>query len=327
MRNILPFLVVLGCCGLSTADGPWLVFPGGDGPGKGRHVVLISGDEEYRSEEAMPMLGRMLAERLGFKCTVLFAIDPQTGEINPNEQGNIPGLEALGSADVMVLGLRFRGLPDGQMKHIEDYVESGKPVIGLRTSTHAFKFEKGGKYARWSFNSDEWPGGFGRQVLGETWISHHGAHGKQSTRGVAAEGAADHPLLRGVEDVWGPSDVYGITKLPADAKVLLNGRVLVGMKPDDVPAEGAKNDPMMPVAWIRERPLENGRTQMVVCTTMGAATDFVAPGLRRFVANAALHACGLEVPREMNVGVVGDYQPRDFGFNGFKKGVKPADLR
>jgi len=312
---------------LATAGDPWLVFPGGEGPGKGKHVVLISGDEEYRSEEALPMLGRMLAERQGFKCTVLFAIDKKSGEINPNEQGNIPGLEALETADVMVLGLRFRGLPDDQMKFFADYLEAGKPIIGLRTSTHAFKFGKDSKYAKWSFNSKEWSGGFGRQVLGETWISHHGHHGKESARGVVAKGAGDHPLLRGVEDVWGPSDVYGIKQLPADAKVLLDGQVLSGMKPDDGPVEGKKNDPMMPVAWIRERPMENGRTQMVVCTTMGAATDFVAPGLRRFVANSVFHACGLEVPAEMNVEIVGDYQPSNFGFNGGKKGVKVDDLR
>ena len=327
MSKVLSIMMAFGVSGVVVADDPWLVFPGGDGPGKGKHVVLISGDEEYRSEEALPMLGRMLAERQGFKCTVLFAIDKESGEINPNEQGNIPGLEALETADVMVLGLRFRGLPDEQMKFIADYLESGKPIIGLRTSTHAFKFGKDSKYAKWSFNSKQWPGGFGRQVLGETWINHHGHHGKESTRGVVAKGAADHPLLRGVKDVWGPTDVYGITKLPADAKVLLDGQVLTGMKPDDGPVEGKKNDPMMPVAWIRARPMENGRSQMVVCTTMGAATDFVAPGLRRLVANSVFHACGLEVPAEMNVGIVGDYQPSEFGFDKGKKGLKPGDFK
>ena len=82
------------------------------GPGKGKHVVLISGDEEYRTEEALPMLGKMLAEKHGFKCTVLFAIDPATGTIDPKEQTNIPGWAAQDSADFLVLGLRFRDLPD-----------------------------------------------------------------------------------------------------------------------------------------------------------------------------------------------------------------------
>src|SRR5919109_4938616 len=103
----------------------FVVYHGADGPGKGKHIVLVSGDEEYRSEEALPQLGKILATHHGFKCTVLFAVDPKDGTINPNIS-NIPGLEALKSADLMIVFLRFRHLPDGQMKHLVDYIESGK---------------------------------------------------------------------------------------------------------------------------------------------------------------------------------------------------------
>src|SRR5512147_1583650 len=103
-----------------------IVFEGSKGPGKGKHIVLVSGDEEYRSEEALPQLGKILAAQHGFKCTVLFAIDPKTGEINPNVNNNIPGLEALKTADLMIIATRFRNLPDDQMQHIASYVESGK---------------------------------------------------------------------------------------------------------------------------------------------------------------------------------------------------------
>src|SRR6478752_10760628 len=99
-----------------AADQQWVVYEGKDGLGKGKSIVLISGDEEYRSEEGLPMLGRLLAERHGFKCTVLFAVNPKTGEINPNYGKNIPGLEALDSADLMIILTRFRTLPDDQMK-------------------------------------------------------------------------------------------------------------------------------------------------------------------------------------------------------------------
>lgn len=274
------------------------------------------------------MLGKLLAERHGFKCTVLFAIDPKTGEINPDEQTHIPGMEAIDSADFVILGLRFRELPDEDMKHLVDYVEAGKPLLGLRTSTHAFRYHrnKQSPYAKWSFNSKDWDGGFGRQVLGETWINHHGKHGVQSTRGVVEEANADHPLLRGVEDVWGPTDVYGIKKLPDDATVLLRGRVLTGMSADDGPVDGAKNDPMMPVAWVRDREV-NGKNQKVICSTMGAATDFVHPGLRRFVVNAAYWATGLEVPQKLDVEIVGDFEPTAFGFKKYVKGRKPEDYR
>ena len=173
------------------AADPWIVFDGADGPGKGKHVVLVSGDEEYRSEEALPQLAKILAKRHGFKCTVLFAIG-KDGTIDPNRNDNIPGLESLRSADLMIIATRFRNLPDDQMKEVVDYVESGRPIIGMRTATHAFNL-KGKTYAKYSWNSKEWDGGFGRQVLGETWVNHHGNHGKESTRGIIATGCERPP--------------------------------------------------------------------------------------------------------------------------------------
>src|SRR5438067_147687 len=180
---------------VQAQENPWVVYPGGEGTGKGKHIVLVSGDEEYRSEEALPQLGKILAKHHGFKCTVLFAIDPKDGTINPNVNNNIPGLEALKTADLMIIATRFRNLPDEQMKHVVDYIDSGKPVIGLRTATHAFNLNAKSAYANYTWNRN---GGFGRQVLGETWVDHWGAHGSQSTRGVLADGAADSPILRGL---------------------------------------------------------------------------------------------------------------------------------
>src|SRR5262249_7960966 len=174
MRHALLALLLL--CPAIRAEDPWIVFPGGDGPGKGKHIVLISGDDEYRSEEALPQLAKILSKHHGFKCTVLFSIDKKTGFIEPKaEAKNIPGLEALKTADLCVMFLRFRDLPDDQMKHIDDYLQTGKPIIGLRTSTHAFEVPKGKKYHKWGNGSTVkgWEGGFGRQVFGEKWISHH----------------------------------------------------------------------------------------------------------------------------------------------------------
>src|SRR5947209_14524726 len=139
-RKLLPLFLATLLAGLAAAPteaaDPWVVYEGGDGPGKGKHIVLVSGDEEYRSEEALPQLAKILATRHGFKCTVLFAIDSKDETINPNKNNNIPGLEALDKADLMVIFTRFRNLPDEQMKHIVDYVEAGKPIVGLRTATH-----------------------------------------------------------------------------------------------------------------------------------------------------------------------------------------------
>ncbi len=311
----------------AMADDPWVVYEGQDGPGKGKHLVLISGDEEYRSEEALPQLGKILAVHHGFKCTVLFAIDPDSGEIAPNNQNNIPGLEALKTADLMIIALRFRDLPDDQMKHVVDYVEAGKPVIGMRTATHSFQIPKGKTYAKYgnSYRGEDYPGGFGRQVLGEKWISHHGRHGRESCRGLIAKGAEGHPIVCGIEDgdVWGPTDVYGVRlPLPGDSKPLVMGQVLAGMTPDAAPVEGKKNDPMMPVAWTKS--YQGGR---VFNTTMGAANDLTSEGLRRLMVNACYWCLGLEdkIAAKSCVDIVGPYKPSNFGFNGYQRGVKPSD--
>jgi type 1 glutamine amidotransferase len=326
----LTILLNLASLGIAAPGKDWVVFEGKDGPGLGKHIVFISGDEEYRSEEVMPMLAKILAVRHGFKCTVLFAINPTNGTIDPIVLNNIPGLEALDTADLCVVNLRFRELPDKQMKHFVDYVNSGKPIIGLRTATHSFNYTKNKQspYAKYSFNARDWPGGFGQQVLGETWVNHHGNHGKESTRGVINAALKDHPILRGVADIWGPTDVYTVSHLPKEAQTLVFGQVLTGMKPTDPPVEGAKNNPMMPLAWIRNYTGESGKTSRIFTTTMGASVDFESAGLRRLVVNACYWTAGLEdkIPARANVDYVGEFKPLWFGFGKFKPGVKPADL-
>ena len=314
---------------------PWLSIPGGEGPGKGKHVVLVSGDEEYRSEEAVTQLAKILATHHGFDCTALYAIDPATGEISPNTGTNIPGLESLVKADLMVIATRFRNLPDEQMKLIDDFLRAGKPVIGMRTATHAFNIPKDRAYAHYGNGyggeKKDWADGFGRLVLGEKWISHHGHHGKESTRGLIAADAKDHPILRGIADgeIWGPTDVYGVRlPLPGDSQPLVLGQVLAGMTADAEPVEGKKNDPMMPVAWTKTYRIDGGPSGRVFTTTMGSSTDMVAEGTRRMLVNAVYWATGLEdkIPEESCVDVVGTFEPTPFGFDAARKGLKPGDL-
>ena len=322
-------LVLLALASNASAADSWVVYEGGDGPGKGKHVVLVSGDEEYRSEEGLPQLAKILAKRHGFTCTVLFAIDKE-GAIDPNTNDNIPGLDALRKADLMIIATRFRNLPDAQMKEVVDYVESGRPVMGMRTATHAFNLDKKSPYAKYSWNNKDeaYEGGFGRQVLGETWISHHGDHGKQSTRGIIAEGAKGNPILKGIKDgdIWGPTDVYGVRlPLPGDSQPLVMGQVVADMTPEGAAVEGKKNDPMMPVAWIKTYETESGKKARVFATTMGAASDLPSEGLRRLLVNAAYWAVGMEdqIADASDVALVGDFQPSKFGFGGAKKGVRP----
>jgi type 1 glutamine amidotransferase len=306
-----------------TRAADWAVYEGKSGPGMGRHVVFLAGDEEYRSEEGLPMLAKILSQWHGFKCTVLFPID-KDGAINPNQRDRLPGAEALDSADAIVMLLRFRAWPDEAMKHFVDAYLAGKPIIALRTSTHAFSFGNSGAYKQFSWDSAEWKGGFGKQVLGETWVNHWGAHKHEATRGIIEPLANDNPLLRGVKDIFADTDVYEAYP-PPDAKVLVRGQVLQGMNPTDPPVEGKKNNPMMPVVWTRQLKNQAGHENKLLCTTMGAATDLQNEGLRRLIVNAVYWGVGLDVPAQADVAFVDAYKPTMYGFNGHRRGLTPAD--
>ncbi len=329
-RSPALFLVLLLCALNSLPAAQWIRFTGKSGPGHGKRVVLLAGDEEYRSEESMPMLARILAERHGFDCTVLFPINAADGTINPNIVTNIPGMEALEHADLCIMALRFRELPDSQMRHFVNYLNAGKPLIALRTSTHAFQYPPGSlsPYAKYDWRSQAWAGGFGEQVLGETWVSHHGEHGKESTRGLLDQREVNDPILNGVKNIWVPTDVYTVAHLPKTARVLVWGEVLAGMTNSAPPVQGPKNHPMMPVAWLRTYKGEDGKISKIFTTTMGAAVDLQCTDLRRLLVNACYWATGLEsrIPPSANVDFVGKYRPSWFGFGTFKKGVRPDEL-
>ena len=318
----------------------WLTFEGSEENSK--HVVLISGDEEYRSEEALPQLAKILSKHHGFKCTVLFAQDPdKPGIINANYVNNISGLQVLSSADMMVIFTRFRALPDDQMMYIDNFLKNGKPVMGIRTATHAFNF---GKDSTTSFNhysngysgdKSEWTDGFGRLVLGEKWISHHGYHKHQSTRGIVAEGAASHPITNGIKsgDIWGSTDVYGVRlPLPGDSQPIILGQVInrkgdydendifFGMKPTDTELakknnEGAKvNDILMPIAWTKSYQLPDGKQGKAFTSTIGSASDMLNEGVRRLLVNGIFWAMDTSVPESAKVELVGDFKPSTYGF-------------
>lgn len=329
MISVLAVMAFQPAARAGAAD-PWVVYEGQSGPGKGKQIVLISGDEEYRSEEGLPQLGKILALRHGFKCTVLFAIDPKDGAIHPEYGTNIPGLKALRTADLVIMLMRYRDLPDDQMAEFAAYLDAGKPLIGLRTATHAFKIPADKPYARFSCDSKVpgWEGGFGRRILGETWVSHHGAHKKESTRGIFAPGTKGDPIVSGCEEIWGSTDVYTVRlPLPDDSRPLILGQVLEGMSPGDKPLDGPKNNPLMPVAWTKTYPGAYGEAGRVFTTTMGAATDLANEGLRRLIVNAAYWCVGLEkqIPPRANVDLVGEYHPSPYGFGGQRKGVKPEE--
>ena len=310
----------------TSAQNPHLiVYQGDQGPGRGKHIVFLAGDHEYRSEESLPALARIMARRYGFKCSVFFTTNPQTGAIEPGSS-HIAGLEALRTADLMVVFLRFQDFPDAEMQHIADYLDRGGPVVGFRTATHAFQIKRpDAKFVRFDWqNKGDFAGGFGRQILGETWVSHYGTNHKMSSRLILEPSQASHPVLRGVKDVWVQSGGYTADPLPPSV-ILARGQILNGMTPDSPPNPDKEQ---MPVAWVRSYTSTSGKTGRVFTTTHGASEDLLNEGFRRMAVNGVLWALGMEksITADGNVALVGPYQPTTFNFKGFVKGMKPSEM-
>ena len=332
--RVLPVLLLTAALGAAQPVGNGSIsYPAAGGEGGGRHVVLIAGDEEYRSEEALPMLAKILSRRHGFRTTVLFSVDPD-GTINPKNARSLSNPTAIDTADAIVLMVRFRAWPDDDMARFDRYLRAGKPLVALRTSTHAFNdLPKGGPWETWNYNNQ---GGFGKRVLGETWLTHWGRHKVEATRGVIEPGQQDHPVLRGISSLFGDTDVYEAYP-PEDATVLVRGVVLQGLTPDSPPAlyrkrrvrdkqEQGVNDPAMPVVWTRLHRNEAGTVNRVLTSTMGSATDFEDEGMRRLVVNGVFWGLGLQVPARADVTYVDPYEPSFYGFDGFRKGLRPSDF-
>jgi len=313
---------------------------------QGKHVVLVAGDEEYRSEEAMPQLAKILTQHHGFDCTVLFAQDPEKpGIIDPNYSFNIPGLEQLEKADIMILFTRFRALPADQMQHIEKYLLSGKPLIAIRTATHAFNYEDNDHaFSHFGFNYEgvktDWHFGFGKRILGETWYVHHGHHKHQSTRGIIAPGAENHPIVNGISNgsIWGSTDVYGIRQpIGGDAQNIVLGQTIdregeydendlfYGMSESDsniasVTKQSNKdpydpNEEIPPIVWTKSYELPNGKTGQTVTSTIGASSDMLDEEVRRLFVNSTYYLLGLEIPGKAKVDLIGNYEPSQYNFH------------
>jgi len=260
------------------------------------HVVFVTGDHEYGSELSMPMIADILESHHGIETTVLYAVNEQ-GERDPQYDYNIPGLEALEEADAAVFFLRFRKLPEDQLKMILDYVDTGKPIIGLRTSTHAFRYDGDDERSKWN-------DAFGRDIFGQKWITHHG-HNNSSR---AHRTLVDHPILRGVENsFWVPSWLYTVSPLHGDARVLLIGQAIRGTEPSD----DTYGTPQ-PVAWTKTYTGPSGNTAPVFFTTLGHPRGFLEESLRRVVVQGIMWTLDMEdrIPEDgVNVEIVGDYDP------------------
>ena len=314
----------------TTAQGDaWLHYSGGEGPGEGKHIVLIAAEQEYRSEESMPMLARVLSTHHGFDCTVLFSVNGK-GEVDPtmpapfedkSQRHRIPGLEKLKSADCVIWLSRFMQLADDQKELFHDYFDSGKPLIALRTANHGFW---GGK--PYTLDGKNVPL---RDLLGGTFQGHHGGWHREATRGVIVEQNQDHPILTGVQNIFGTSDVYRCHNdkfpFPKDCVDLVLGQPLVNLKED---AAANEDKEPLPVAWTKTWRGNQGLESRIFHFTMGSAEDFENEGVRRLTINGVYWGLGLEdaIQAERSVEIVGNYKPKKAGFNYKELGVVPQPV-
>ncbi len=318
----LAALAVFSFPGSAASAADTLVFDPPKSGENGKHIVLVSGDEEYRSEETMPMLGKILGQKHGFKCTVLFSFGPEGAEyIDSNNQKGLRGLNALDSADLMIIATRFRHPDAEQAKHIAAFLDAGKPVIGLRTATHAFQ---GGEKIGGELTYDQ----FGLKILGEQWVSHHGNHKVEGARSVVEPGAEHNAILNGVSDIFAPSDVYGVTHLTDTDTILLRGAITESLDPESKTlTDDDRNKPMQPLAWLHQYTAPNGKKGTSFCTTAGASLDFVDEDLRRLVVNAAIQLTGGKVPEKADVNYVDAFYPTFFCFINDKDYYKTMNMK
>ena len=269
---------------------------------------------------------RLLATHHGFDCTVLFSLN-KDNDVDPTQKirwedktvtHNIPGLEHLEKCDLVILFSRLLSLPPEQLQHIYNYLDSGKPIIGIRTANHGFidfDYKKDGK----------------KIDFGEAcWVVHSAiimVAGSRIPRAASSSSKTKtHPVLKGVKDIWGTSDVYRTYKeggsLPEGCLPLVNGQPLMGRKHDD--AVNAELIPL-PVAWVKTWTGNTGQTARVFHVTMGSAQDFQSEGLRRLTVNAAYWCLHMEadIDDKSCMDLVGEYNPPDSGFAYKKLNIVP----
>jgi hypothetical protein len=302
--------------------------------GGGKHIVYIANDHEYRGEETLPALARIMAKHYGFTCTFVTGIDPETGFVMPGD-GQVTGLDVLDDADLLVLAIRFQQWDNEVMAHFDAYLRAGKPVIGLRTSSHGFRInDQSSPYAKYSngYKGEDYPYGFGEQVLGEHWVGHYGKNHKESSLLVIEEANRDHVVLKGITGP--PHQVCGTYKSEVTAEdgntILMRGHVLNGMAADS-PFSEEKTE-RYPVAWLRRyapepeaAPFPHGR---VFTTLAGCSEDILDDNFRRLLINAHLWCLQLEdhIRVDNPIHFVGPYHPSRFGRTFSRQQVKPTDI-
>ncbi len=306
-------------------------------------VVFLTGDEEYRSEESMPMLACILRRDFDVEVKVGFSVDAD-GFVDPMAHASLTATEELADADLLVLFLRFRRPDEATFQRIRDYLAAGKPVVAFRTSTHAFRFTANSPHADWGYQDDptfvhSFAGGETiRQLVGQKWITHHGhfddgAHPLTTITLDPTDAAARHPILRGVEPFDAYSWLYhvegGGDTVEGDPQFLLRGHALRSNHADNDRLDRYPLD--NPVAWTRLHHFNTEKPARVFTTTLGHPYDFRLAPMRRLALQGILWALGREdwIPADgVNPEPIAPYEPNNSGFgrDRIKPGRYPSDF-
>lgn len=221
------------------------------------HAVFLIGEDEYETERTLPIFANKQLQPRGIRCTMIHA--------DPKDENNFPGLVALKTADLLFVSVRRRALSANQMLLVKEYLEQGKPLIGIRTASHAFHTR-----GRRPAGHEEWQE-FDRDVLGGNYHGHHPAGPK--TRIAIAPGAAEHPILTdiAVDSLVGNGSLYQVRPLAKTAVPILIGSIA--------------NQPDEPVAWTHTY-----RSSRIFYTSLGHPQDFENPHFVRLLTNATFWA-------------------------------------
>ena len=259
---ILEHIEKFVCPTITSSDllgGPALRFAEDDRP----HVAFLVSDDHYHADKTLPVFAQSLRERHGCYATVLHG----QGTSNIPATGELLGENA---ADCLVLYIRRLALPEEQLDRVRKYLDSGGPLVALRTASHAFDVHGQAKQGQ-----AEWPE-FDAQVLGGNYHGH-GPNPDGTDVAVVAD-RADHPVLAGVEPrQWhSPGSLYFTSPVADDATVLMTGSI---------------DDRVEPLTWVRTH--QGGR---VVYSGLGHPDDFQDPQFRRLLLNAIFWALDRPVP-------------------------------
>jgi type 1 glutamine amidotransferase/nicotinamidase-related amidase len=245
------------------------------------HLVIVSAEDEYKTSITLP---KFAAEHLGKDFRVSFAFG--TGPISREKQAdgdplakeniyNIPGLEVLDDADVLLVSVRRRPLPKEQLDRFRKYVAAGKPVVGIRTASHPFHIlnKPPGE------GLDEWPT-WDRDVIGGNYSNHHANNLRAWVWPIVG---VNHPILDGIPrgELEIAGSLYVNTPLQRNTTELLRGK-----------CEGIEQQE--PVAWTFRR-ADGGKT---FYTSLGHPDNFESPVFQRLLLNGIRWAAGIERGRE-----------------------------